>query len=362
MKKLLKKTTIILLILCLCAGFSSCSLLKGSLDEIKYSGHGFNYMNGYSTTDFKDYMVYSENSKLVSLDHPASFSIENPDEMPKMDGAEACYPLYAAYAKAVYKDIDKIEKEAHLERKDLLENISEDKEDIFYHNGKIVRFTNTVYGFDNLLYEDADLFFGARPSREQLDYAEACGIDLTITPIGREGFVFFTEADNPVDNLTSDQAKAIYHGDITNWKELGGNDEEIIAFQRPEDSGSQTMMEYFMGDVSLKEPKKYETVDGMFDAIEAVAQYHNEKGALGYTFRYFLEGLNQEKGVKMLSVDGVYPSLENIENGTYPIIVDVCLTTRTNDENPNVQKMIDFILSDDGQEIMKKTGYAPIAK
>lgn len=64
----------------------------------------------------------------------------------------------------------------------------------------------------------------------------------------------------------------------------------------------------------------------------------------------------------MLSVDGVYPSLENIENGSYPLVTDVCLITRKDESNPNVQKMIDFILSDTGQEIVRKTGYAGVAK
>lgn len=63
----------------------------------------------------------------------------------------------------------------------------------------------------------------------------------------------------------------------------------------------------------------------------------------------------------MLSVDGVYPSLDNIENGSYPLVTDVCLITRKNESNPYVQKMIDFILSDDGQKIVRETGYAGIS-
>ena len=60
--------------------------------------------------------------------------------------------------------------------------------------------------------------------------AEYMGVELDITPIGKEGFVFFVEEDNPVDGLSSDQLRAIYHGEITNWKEVGGKDQEIRAF------------------------------------------------------------------------------------------------------------------------------------
>lgn len=321
---------------------------------IKYGGHGFEYMNGYSSTDFSDYTVYSENSKLVKLDHEPSFIIENEEDMPVLDGAEACYPLYAAFAKAIYKDIDDIERSA-------LDT------DYQYDNGKIVSFTNTISGFNRLVMggdnpeEDShsiDMFFGARPSADQIEMAKEFGVEIETTPIGREAFVFFVEEDNPVDDLTSEQVKAIYHGDITNWSELGGKDQEILAFQRPKNSGSQTMMEYFMGDITLKEPQTYEKVDAMMGVIKQVAQYANEKGAIGYSFRYFLEELNQEKGVKMLSVDGVYPTLENIENGSYPLVTNVCLITRKNESNPYVKKMIEFILSEDGQKIVRKTGYA----
>ena len=337
---------------------AASSALYVNRSSVKYAGHGFEYMHGYSSTDFSDYMVYSDPSKLVTLDHQPNLLIEKEEDMPILDGAEACYPLYAAFAKAVYKDIGAIEK-ARLE---------EPGENRF--NGKIVTFTNSVHGFDRLVLksEDAtkygsgiDMFFGARPSASQLEFAKEEGVELEITPIGREAFVFFVEEDNPVSDLTSDQIKAIYHGDITNWSELGGKDQEIMAFQRPQNSGSQTMMQYFMGDISLKEPKTYEKVDAMSGVIKEVAQYANEKGAMGYTFRYFLEELNQEKGVKMLSVDGVYPSLDNIENGSYPLTTNVCLITRKNETNPYVQKMTEFILSEDGQDIIRRTGYAPLA-
>lgn len=312
--------------------------------EVRYAGHGFNYMHGYSTTDFTDYTVYSEHSKLVTLDHEPEFMIENEADMPVMDGAEACYPLYAAVAKAAYRNIDVIEAEAEQGDNRL--------------NGRIVTFTNTVQGFRRIIDGGADLLFGAKPSKSQLEYADYKGVELVVTPIGREGFVFFVEEDNPVENLTSEQIRAIYHGDITNWKEVGGKDQKIKAFQRPKDSGSQAMMEYFMGDVSLMEPDTYEIIGGMLDVIDKVAQYANEDGAFGYSFRYFVEELSQEKGVKLLSIDGIAPTLENIENGSYPLTVDLCLTTRTEDPNPYVQKMIDFMLSKDGQEIVRRTGYA----
>ena len=331
----------------LCAAL--CTGLYCSRPEARYGGHGFAYMHGFSSTDFSQYMVYSQPGKLAALDHPAAFQIQDEADMPVMDGAEACYPLYAAAAKAVYQDI------AHIESN------WADSGERAWTNGKIVTFTNTVVGFERLIEGNVDLFFGARPSADQLAYAAEQGGELEITPIGREAFVFFVEEDEPVDGLTQDQLRAIYHGDVTDWSQVGGRAGKIAAFQRPAGSGSQTMMEYFMGEVSLKEPQTYETVGSMEGVIRHVAQYANQRGALGYSFRYFIQGLSQEKGVKLLAVDGVTPDLAHIEDGSYPLTVPLCLVTRKDDPNPNVGKMIDFFLSLDGQTLVRETGYGGLA-
>ena len=331
----------------LCAAL--CTGLYCNRPEVRYGGHGFAYMHGFSSTDFSQYMVYSQPGKLAALDHPAAFQIQDEADMPVMDGAEACYPLYAAAAKAVYQDI------AHIESN------WADSGERAWTNGKIVTFTNTVVGFERLIEGDVDLFFGARPSADQLAYAAEQGMELEITPIGREAFVFFVEEDEPVDGLTQDQLRAIYHGDVTDWSQVGGRAGEIAAFQRPAGSGSQTMMEYFMGEVSLKEPQTYETVGSMEGVIRHVAQYASQRGALGYSFRYFIQGLSQEKGVKLLAVDGVTPDLAHIEDGSYPLTVPLCLVTRKDDPNPNVGKMIDFFLSLDGQTLVRETGYGGLA-
>lgn len=333
--------------LALCAAL--CTVLYCSRPEVRYGGHGFAYMHGFSSTDFSQYMVYSQPGKLAALDHPAAFQIQDEADMPVMDGAEACYPLYAAAAKAVYQDI------AHIESN------WADSGERAWTNGKIVTFTNTVVGFERLIEGNVDLFFGARPSADQLAYAAEQGVELEITLIGREAFVFFVEEDEPVDGLTQDQLRAIYHGDVTDWSQVGGRAGEIAAFQRPAGSGSQTMMEYFMGEVSLKEPQTYETVGSMEGVIRHVAQYANQRGALGYSFRYFIQGLSQEKGVKLLAVDGVTPDLAHIEDGSYPLTVPLCLVTRKDDPNPNVGKMIDFFLTPDGQTLVRETGYGGLA-
>ena len=336
LKKSISFKKILIFMICLCLTVSLNIYLYRNRDEVKYGGHGFQYMNGYSSTDFSDYRIQNPEN-LVKIDTDFKLS----SNYPVLDGAEACYPLYASFALNTYEN---------------LLNIEKDNE----YNGTYVTFTNTIQAFYRLLNQEVDILFGARPSIEQYEMAKEMNMDLNVVPIGKEAFVFFVQEDNPIDNLTSDQIRSIYHGTITNWKEVGGKDEEIQAFQRPKNSGSQTMMEYFMKDVSLKEAKTYETIAAMEGVISKVAQYNDEKGAMGYSFRYFIEVLQQEKNVKILSVDGIYPSIENIRNGSYPLIVDVCTIYNRSNSNENVNRLMNFILSKEGQAIVEQTGYSPI--
>ena len=349
---------ILLLIFLIVGGYFLKSYLAEKELE-KYGGHGFDYMHGYSSTDFTGYHVY-DGEKLVSLDEPVTLIIDKEEDMPILDGAEACYPIYSALAKHIYKDIDVIEREVAELSDKKFQDLSPMEKNLVRNNGKIVTFTNTVVGYDRLIEQQVDLAFGARPSANQKEYAKSRGEELVSIPIGKEAFVFFVEEDNPVDNLSSDEVRSIYHGDINNWSEVGGSDQEIIAFQRPEDSGSQSMMKYFMKDVTLKKPDTIEMESAMGGVIEKVKQYRNEKGALGYTFNYFLTGLNQEKGVKILSINGVYPTIENIKKGSYPIVVDLVCIKRNSNDKENVDKVIEYLLSKQGQEIIEKTGYAPL--
>lgn len=344
MKKIkLLPITLIHLVCVIC-----CLITFFTSPNYKYrnQGHDFEFLNGYSSTDLSDYTPYSKSGKLATLNHQVEFMIEDVDEMPVLDGAEACYPVYSAIAKAIYKDIDKIE-EGYV-------NKTNDE------NGRIVTFYNTAIGFERLVDGEVDMFFGAKPSTSQLEYAKEKGVELVYTPIGKEAFVFFVNENNPIDSLTVNQIQSIYHGDITSWKEVNGKDEEIIAFQRPERSGSQSMMVHFMGDIPLKEPLTYEMEMAMMGIIQEVAEYQNEKGAIGYSFRYFFEGLTQVDGAKIIAVNDVYPSNESIQNGSYPIVTNLyCITVKEN-KNENVDKVLDFLLSNDGQYLIEKTGYSPI--
>lgn len=347
-KHVIKPKKKIIIFLCIFASLGVDGYLLSTSVNFKYQDHGFDYMNGYSSVDLSDYSPYAKNSRLVTLPKQSTFIIENEKDMPILDGAEACYPLYSAFAKATYQDIDQIE--LKYQKNSYYSSV----------NGKIVSFTNSSVGYSRLFDREIDMFFGAKPSKNQLEEAENMGVELEYTPIGKEAFVFFVSKDNPIDNLTSDQIKDIYHGSIRSWKEVGGDNKKIVAFQRPENSGSQVMMKYFMQDIDLKEPLTYEVQLGMGMIIEEVANYHNEEGAIGYSFKYFVEQLYGNDQIKLLAVDGIYPSNQSILDDRYPITTNLYLVTLKDNKKENVKKMRDFILSKQGQYIVEKTGYCPV--
>ena len=280
-----------------------------------------------------DYMPFVKESKIVKLDKKASFKLEK--NLPRLDGAAAVFPLQSAFVNSVYPENTKF------------------GENVF-------SYSNTVRGYEKLAEREIDIFFGAYPSKEQIEYAKEKGTEFEYTEIGKEGFVFFVNKDNPVESLTKEQIQGIYSGKITNWKEVGGKDEKILAFQRNEGSGSQSMLKRFMGNIEIMEPETEEVNDFMVGIINQVADYKNYDNSIGFSFRYYLETLIANPNVKMLKIDGIEPTPENISNGRYPITASLYAVTYKDNQNDNVQKLVDWILSDEGQELVYKTGYSKI--
>lgn len=281
-----------------------------------------------------EYLPFVEDTKIVKLDKKASLKIVG--KLPILDGAAACFPMYSAFVNATYP-----------------------KETRLNDNG-VFCYNNTVGGYKLLAEKQTDIFFGGYPSKEQIEKAKEEGTEFEYTEIGKEAFVFFVHKDNPISNLTTEQIKGIYSGKITNWKEVGGDDEEIVAFQRNEGSGSQSMLIRFMGDTPIMKAPSEQVNDFMSGIIDQVSHYKNTSSSIGFSFRYYLEGIIKNPNVKTISIDGIEPNKENIRNKVYPITVPVYAVTYKGNDNKNVQKLLDWILSDEGQEIVEKTGYVRI--
>jgi phosphate transport system substrate-binding protein len=290
-------------------------------------------------TDLSEYIPFKGNNKLVKIKSP-TLLIES--EYPKLHGAFALYPIYAAAVEATYRYTATIDFDSR------------------HSSGGQVRSGTSPEAFDSLLANRSEMVFMLRPSEKQLQEAKNKGCELVITPIGYEAFVFFVSRVNPVDDLSLDQIRNIYSKKVTRWEQVGGKRERILPFQHPEGSGSQTAMLRMMGDVPMAPPQKEEFRPGMGAIVADVADYRNYGNAIGFSFRYYVEGLFKHDGVKLLSIGGVAPSMANIQDRSYPLIGELVIISRSDNTNVNVQKLTDWFLSPQGQELIKNVGYVPL--
>lgn len=325
----LKKRKKFLIIWCICAAVYGTAL-GTNFGIIKYNKSIT--VNTSPNIDIQAYLPFDEDSKIVKTD---SKTLKLTENLPRIDGAAALFPVYSAFVNAVYPNTTKL------------------------HDG-IFEYNNTPDGYRLLAEKETDIFIGVYPSDEQRAYAEENQTTFEYTPIGTEAFVFFVHKDNPITNLTTEQIKDIYSGKITNWKDVGGKNEKIAAFQRNEGSGSQSMLKRFMGDTPITDAPTEMVNDLMAGIIEQVADYKSKTNSIGFSFRYYVEGIIKNPDIKMISIDGAAPTSENIRNGSYPILTPIYAVTYKENQNGNVDKLLEWILSDEGQYIINETGYVGI--
>jgi len=285
------------------------------------------------------YRPFAEISTLAKLYKEPNLRFTLSDNLPVLDGATALYPVYASFVQTVYpkKDYREIE--------------------------RLVLCSKTPGAYENLLQGKADIIFCAAPSASQRKQFYDNGMNLKLVPIGREAFVFFVNKNNIVNNLTIENIQGIYSGKIKNWRELRGAYQKIRAFQRPENSGSQTMLKKIMGNIPIMEPRRENISSGMGDIINQVAVYKNFSNAIGYSFLFYSTKMVNNDQIKLLSIEGIYPSRETIQNGRYPFSDDFyAIYVDTGDKNENIELFIEWILSEQGQELVSKTGYIPIKR
>lgn len=269
-------------------------------------------------------LPFTEDSDIVRLDVKEKLS----GDLPVVDGAAALFPMYSAFVNAIYPK----------------DSVSFDGKD--FSSDSAMQYTNTRGAYKAVVDGTADIIFCAKPSQEQLEYAKQKGVELKMVPIGFEAFVFIVNKQNPVDDLTTDQIKGLYSGKYSKWSEVGGDDTYIDAVQRNKGSGSQTSMLAFMNGTDMKK-----------SFIGALVGR-----SIGYTFRYYVKSMASNDNVKILSLNGVYPDEKTVASGEYPLSSNFYAIYNAANKNENVTKMIDFILSDKGQQIVQQSGYIPLKK
>jgi len=227
-----------------------------------------------------------------------------------------------------------------------------------------LRFSNHQDGIDYhdvyIFGKQPDIVFTTSPSASVYDIAAGRDILLTVEPVCYDSFVFITHIDNPVNDLTIEQIQGIYSGRITNWSDVGGEDKEITAFQRNPGSGSQVAMEEMvMRGVKLMNAPAgwYHAAMGMM--IDFIAEYQNDHGSIGYSFKYYVDRLYKNPKIKIINVDGIEPNDETIKNSSYPFIASYNGVIRSLEAEGPGGKFLNWMLSEEGQKCVAQAGYVP---
>lgn len=262
------------------------------------------------------------------------------DEFPITDGSTACIPLIA--------------------------QIMADTTGLDLETARSAVTTNTtaqawrnlgLYG--NNYGDSVKLIIAYEAPESVKEELKADGDPLEQKAIGRDALVFIVNEDNPVQSLTLQQLKDIYAGTITNWKDVGGKDQEIIAFQRRADSGSQTLFQKLLiqGGELMDAPTELAPAL-MGELVDDIAEYNNAANAIGFSVYYYISEMYSKPGLRLLAVDGVTPSADTIADESYPLCNEFYAAVRQ-DSGPDTpeRKVYDWLSTDAGRACIQKSGY-----
>ncbi len=284
--------------------------------------------------DLTVFRPFAEKNVLVKLDKPLEKRMEG--KQPRIDGIINLFRYYSSIVENIY-------------RKD----------------GWMSEAEPAGAAFGRLFNDEADVVFSGMPPQGISAKAASQGKQLDTTLVVKDAFVFYVNAGNPVDNLSLDQIKQIYGGKTTDWKDVGAKKKGTIeAFQRPKDSENQLFFQKITENCPLMEPPTMERYAANGAVIHPTADYRNSPNAIGYSYHSQAIDLLLKKKIKLLSIDGVAPTPENILNGTYPYVTDYYMVSlknsRAEEVEKNIQALRDFIFSPQGKELAEKCGLVPI--
>ena len=267
------------------------------------------------------------------------------EDFPALDGSTACIPLMAQM-KADVTGMDLLEAQT---------SITVSTTAYAWENfGLWSRSDSEDYGAQLLIVYEAPEYV-----KEELAEADA---KLEQKAIGRDALVFIVNEENPVQSLTQQQLRDIYAGRITSWKDVGGADAPIVAFQRGVDSGSQTLFKKLLidkGDGQLMAAPTELAPADMGGLVDSIAEYNNSANAIGFSVYYYIDQM-YSKPSRLLAVDGVTPGNDTIADESYPLCNEFYAVVHADAAPDSPQrKVYDWLDTEAGQACIKKAGYVP---
>ncbi len=215
----------------------------------------------------------------------------------------------------------------------------------------------------NIADRTVDLAFLAAPTPEEQAYLESKNVEIEMKLYGGDGLVFIGNQQNPVTDLTHEQLIAIYQGQITNWKELGGPDKPISVFYRDDQSGSQRLFEnlVFRGqELPDFEGLGFPVLDTMSNIVDAVLY---DPYSIGYSIMTYLDEVYAEEELKVFSINGVYPSADTVKDQSYPYNTKGYLVIRKDEpEGSPARRLFDWFGCPVSDDLLKICGVSPLSE
>lgn len=197
---------------------------------------------------------------------------------------------------------------------------------------------------------------------KEIKQAEAKGIAPNMGIVGLDGIAIVAHPKNPVKNLTMDQLRDIFMGNIKNWKEVGGENKEIVILSREVNSGTHMFFkEHVLRRGVSKGPEEFSPYALLMPSSQAIAdETAQNENAIGY---YGMGYISPRQKVIAVAKDAacpyVEPTVENVRSDTYPVSRPLYLYTNGKPEGV-IKEFIDFVYSKEGQEIVKRTDFVPV--
>ena len=260
------------------------------------------------------------------------------EDFPALDGSTACIPLMAQMlADTTGMDLEEAQ--------------------------SIISVSTTAYAWESFgLYNtDTKMLVVYEAPDSVKEELEAANVQLEQKPIGVDALVFIVNEDNPVTDLTQQQLRDIYAGRITSWKDVGGADAPIVAFQRGVDSGSQTLFKKLLidkGDGQLMAAPTELAPADMGGLVDSIAEYNNSANAIGFSVYYYIDQMYSKPGLRLLAVDGVTPGNDTIADESYPLCNEFYAVVHADAAPDSPQrKVYDWLSTDEGRRCIETAGY-----
>ncbi|MBO4871167.1 MAG: substrate-binding domain-containing protein [Muribaculaceae bacterium] len=216
---------------------------------------------------------------------------------------------------------------------------------------------NTHPSYNNLIDGKVELIICARESSEdEQNYAQEKEVTLIEKPIAYDSFAFLLNRRNKVNNLSHEQVVAIYSGKITNWNQVGGDDEPIKAFTRNRNSGSQEKMDKLvMKDTPMIDVPELRGGSMMAPYLSLEVSFY---GIAYSPYYYYLNMSESVKNVKAIAINSVPPTREHIRDKSYPYVSEVVAVIRSDTPADSyAKKIFDYLTTSDGKKIIEASGY-----